>query len=278
MADSARGPHRAGCVLRKAPPLPFLPRGVARPRDPRPGHGLRRRRRGGETAAARPLREYGKPIADVVGADPVRRVPEGVRPAAHAGRAELLEVAQLHRAPRRGDRHVPRPRRAPALAAVRDLHGQPRRSGRPGARLGHGLPAPGRQLRPERARPLGDAGRTTRACTAWARGVFDSMAPYATGGVYVNFMSEDEDRVGAAYGANYDRLARAEEALRPHNLFRVNQNVTRPGAQPRRRRSLRLPPAAAAYDPVRVPGLVRGRREEEDGVRTPRAPVAACRC
>jgi hypothetical protein len=51
------------------------------------------------------------------------------------------------------------------------------------------------------------------------------MAQYATGGVYVNFMSEDEDRVGAAYGANFGRLAKLKKRWDPTNLFRVNQNV-----------------------------------------------------
>jgi FAD/FMN-containing dehydrogenase len=64
------------------------------------------------------------------------------------------------------------------------------------------------------------------ACVAWARKLFDDMAPHATGGVYVNFVSEDEDRVQAAYGGNYERLAKLKRRFDPENLFRVNQNVT----------------------------------------------------
>src|SRR5262249_24293358 len=47
-----------------------------------------------------------------------------------------------------------------------------------------------------------------KECTAWARKLFDDMAPFATGGVYVNFMPEEENlknRPGA-YGTNYERL------------------------------------------------------------------------
>jgi FAD/FMN-containing dehydrogenase len=68
-------------------------------------------------------------------------------------------------------------------------------------------------------------------CIAWARGLFDALTPHATGGVYVNFMPEDEaQRVRAgAYGANYDRLARLKAKYDPDNLFRMNQNI-RPGA------------------------------------------------
>ena len=65
----------------------------------------------------------------------------------------------------------------------------------------------------------------------WARKFFAETAPYATGGVYVNFMPEDEtDRVSSAYGANFARLAALKAKYDPDNLFRLNQNV-RPAAQ-----------------------------------------------
>ena len=38
-------------------------------------------------------------------------------------------------------------------------------------------------------------------------------------------VSEDEDRVRAAYGANYQRLSVLKKRYNPTNLFRVNQNV-----------------------------------------------------
>jgi FAD/FMN-containing dehydrogenase len=63
-------------------------------------------------------------------------------------------------------------------------------------------------------------------CITWARDFFDAAAPYATGGVYVNFLMDDEaDRIGAAYGQNYDRLARTKKTFDPKNLFRQNQNI-----------------------------------------------------
>ena len=65
----------------------------------------------------------------------------------------------------------------------------------------------------------------------WARQLFAETTPHATGGVYVNFMPEDEiDRVSSAYGANYARLAALKAKYDPGNLFRLNQNV-RPSAQ-----------------------------------------------
>lgn len=64
------------------------------------------------------------------------------------------------------------------------------------------------------------------ACVAWARDFFRATEPYATGGVYVNFLTEDEAaRVGAAYGPNYERLARIKQKYDPNNLFCVNQNI-----------------------------------------------------
>lgn len=65
-----------------------------------------------------------------------------------------------------------------------------------------------------------------RRCIAWAREFFDAMAPHAMGSVYVNFMPDDEkDRVPAAFGANYARLASVKAKYDPANLFRMNQNI-----------------------------------------------------
>jgi hypothetical protein len=65
-------------------------------------------------------------------------------------------------------------------------------------------------------------------CIAWTRAFFDAAAPHATGGVYVNFMPDDEaGRVHAgAYGPNYDKLAALKRKYDPANLFRLNQNIS----------------------------------------------------
>jgi FAD/FMN-containing dehydrogenase len=60
----------------------------------------------------------------------------------------------------------------------------------------------------------------------WARDFAAAMAPYATG-VYVNNLGvEGADRVRAAYApATYERLVALKNAYDPHNVFRLNQNV-----------------------------------------------------
>ncbi len=64
-------------------------------------------------------------------------------------------------------------------------------------------------------------------CMGWARKLFDDAAPHATGGVYVNFMPEDEtQRVReGAYGCNYERLLTLKKKYDPQNVFRMNQNI-----------------------------------------------------
>jgi FAD/FMN-containing dehydrogenase len=63
-------------------------------------------------------------------------------------------------------------------------------------------------------------------CISWARRFFADTAPYATGGVYVNFMTQDEQaRILDAYGGNYARLAELKRRYDPANVFRVNQNI-----------------------------------------------------
>jgi FAD/FMN-containing dehydrogenase len=70
-----------------------------------------------------------------------------------------------------------------------------------------------------------DAG-DDRRCIGWSRDFFNASAPFASGGVYVNFLTAEEtDRVRSAYGANYDRLAKIKRQYDPDNLFRVNQNI-----------------------------------------------------
>jgi FAD/FMN-containing dehydrogenase len=88
---------------------------------------------------------------------------------------------------------------------------------------------------------------------AWARAVRQAGRRNSAGGGYVNFIGADEgtDRVRAAYGPNYSRLAQIKAAYDPGNFFRINSNI---------------PPAAPAGDGDRTHAAPTG-----DGERTPAA-------
>jgi len=63
-------------------------------------------------------------------------------------------------------------------------------------------------------------------CIGWARDFFKASAPYASAGAYVNFMTEEEgDRVSAAYGSNYELLVQFKRRYDPENVFHFNQNI-----------------------------------------------------
>jgi len=60
----------------------------------------------------------------------------------------------------------------------------------------------------------------------WAREFFKASAPYASAGAYVNFMTAEEgDRVASAYGSNYERLREIKRRYDPENVFHFNQNI-----------------------------------------------------
>jgi FAD/FMN-containing dehydrogenase len=61
---------------------------------------------------------------------------------------------------------------------------------------------------------------------AWARAVWEALGKYSTGGVYVNDLGDEgDDRVRAAYGANYARLVASKNKYDPANFFRLNANI-----------------------------------------------------
>jgi FAD/FMN-containing dehydrogenase len=74
-------------------------------------------------------------------------------------------------------------------------------------------------------------------CIAWSRAFFKAAASYASAGAYVNFMTEEEgDRIAAAYGPNYARLVEIKKRYDPENVFHRNQNIN-PAAVTQKRRT-----------------------------------------
>ena len=61
----------------------------------------------------------------------------------------------------------------------------------------------------------------------WVRDAHARLRPFSTGRTYVNFHGHDEDdaRVRATYGANYDRLVELKRRYDPENVFRSNRNI-----------------------------------------------------
>jgi FAD/FMN-containing dehydrogenase len=68
----------------------------------------------------------------------------------------------------------------------------------------------------------------TDRCVRWTRDFWSDMRRFSTGGVYVNFLTQDEgqERVRAAYGVGkYERLVELKNRYDPANLFQSNQNI-----------------------------------------------------
>ena len=220
----------AWAVLRKAPPLPFLPTEM---------HGKEILAfaicYAGDVAegqrALEPLRALGKPVADVIGVQPYAAWQTAFDPLLTPGAHNYWKS---HNFLRLSDA---------LLDTVVDYVG---RLPTPECEIFIGQlgGASSRVASDATAYPHRDANFLMNVHTRWreptdregsiqwTRKLFDAAAPHATGGVYVNFMPEDElERVsGGAYGANYSRLAALKAKYDPENLFRMNQNV-RPTAQ-----------------------------------------------
>lgn len=211
-------------VLRKAPPLPFLSEewhgrevlvfAVCYVGDPKAADD-----------AIEPLRALGEPIADVIGPTP------------YAGWQTAFDPLLTSGARNYWKSHAFGNLQDMALETIVDYAGD-----LPGpeceifiAQLGG---ATNRIAKDATAYPHRDAAFVLNVhtrwqdpaeddkCTAWARKFFDESAAYATGGVYVNFMSEDESkRTQGAYGSNLERLQKVKARYDPTNLFRLNQNI-----------------------------------------------------
>jgi len=212
-------------VLRKAPPLPFLPvewhgREILALAVCYSGSSLAE----GERIAA-PLRGFGKPIADVIAPQPFAAWQTILDPLLTPGFRNywkshdfrevsdgLIDVLIAHA------RKLPDPNTEIAFA---QLGGAVGRVANDATAYGH---RDGQFVMNVHGRWQDRA--KDGACIGWARDLFQAAAPFATGNVYVNFLTQDEgDRVRAAYGRNYDRLSQLKSKYDPGNLFRLNQNI-----------------------------------------------------
>jgi FAD/FMN-containing dehydrogenase len=67
----------------------------------------------------------------------------------------------------------------------------------------------------------------TEANIRWSREIVAALQPAASAAYYTNYDGDavDDVRARAAFGANYDRLARTKSTYDPLNLFRLNSNI-----------------------------------------------------
>ncbi len=211
-------------VMRKAPPLPTVPvefhgreiLALALCYSGPVNEGER---------LAKPLREFGHPVADMVGVAPYTEWQKVLDPLLAPGMRnywktnEFVEVTDgLVEVLMDYAMRLPDPQTEIACAQLGRAVGRV-----PADRTAYGhrdaqyvMNVHGRW-----ADPAKDA-----ECIGWARDLFRATTPFATGSMYVNFMTEDDhERVKAAYGPNYARLAAVKGRYDPTNLFRMNQNI-----------------------------------------------------
>ena len=59
----------------------------------------------------------------------------------------------------------------------------------------------------------------------WARGMWQAVSEYATGGVYANYLDEGQDKIEQAFGpGKFERLVKLKDRYDPINLL-LNQNL-----------------------------------------------------
>jgi FAD/FMN-containing dehydrogenase len=222
----AQAPDEFACwfVMRQAPPLPFLAPewhgkeilALAMCYNGPIADGER---------IARPLRAFGRPLADVVAPHPFTAWQQILDPLLAPGARnywkshDFRELSDgLIDALIDAAHHIPDPQTEIAFA---QLGGAINRVPNDATAYGHRDAQFVMNVHGRWADPAKDS-----ACIGWARGLFDAAAPFSTGAVYVNFLTQDEQgRVKAAYGANYERLALLKKKYDPTNLFRMNQNI-----------------------------------------------------
>jgi FAD/FMN-containing dehydrogenase len=214
----------AWVVLRKAPPLPFLPKewhgkevmiiAVCFLGDP----GV------GERALA-PLRTLGRPIADVIGPHPFVGWQQAFDPLLTAGARNYWKS------------HDFRELSDGLFAQLVEFAGR-----LPTAECEIFIANVGGAMARVPVEATAFAGRDANfvmnvhtrwqearddaRCIGWAREFYNATRPYASSTAYVNFLpDEDGERLSSTYGGNYAKLREIKAKYDPENVFRVNQNI-----------------------------------------------------
>jgi len=179
--------------------------------------------------ALQPMREFGPPMMDTLGPMPYRQVQTLFDAGAPPGLRNYWKSSFLERLP---DEAIE------TLVACRASMPSPRSKlfieclGGAMARIGHDETAFAHRDVPYNLLILGawEKAEDDKVNVVWARETWQALQPYASAGVYVNYLGQEADegaeRVRASYGqAKYDRLVALKTKYDPNNLFRMNQNI-----------------------------------------------------
>jgi FAD/FMN-containing dehydrogenase len=225
LSESAPAELAVVAGLRKAPPAPWLSPAihgqdivalfVCHSGDPAEGERL-----------VAPIKRMGKPVGDIVQRRPYVSQQSLLDATQPKGRRyywkseylpghepELLEVATTHAA---------RIRSPHSAVLFFPLHGALNRQ------PADHSPAGNRDARSVfNVAASWERAEDDQENIAWAREAWQELRRFSTGGTYVNFLTEEEggDRIRAAYGAHYERLAQIKAEWDPDNLFRQNKNI-----------------------------------------------------
>jgi FAD/FMN-containing dehydrogenase len=177
----------------------------------------------------KPLREFGPPLADMIGAMPYVQVQRMMDDAFPAGRQNYWKSNFLKGLDSKAINvivdHVAKAPSPHSAVAIEQFSGAVKRVEINDTAFNH---------RNARYNLLIVGIWTDPAARAdnvrWVRDLWDAMAPYSSGGVYVNYLGQEADegaeRVKSAYGPEkYARLVALKQKYDPINLFRLNQNI-----------------------------------------------------
>jgi FAD/FMN-containing dehydrogenase len=179
--------------------------------------------------ALRPLRSFGRPLADLVAPMPYTALQSGSDAAYPTGQQNYWKS---HFVDELNDgaiatlvEHAPRMTSPQSSFYFQHLGGAISRPGIDAAAFGHRHAVFDFAILTVWKDPAEDDEHVV-----WARDFAGAMAAYATG-VYVNNLGvEGADRVRAAYApATYERLVALKDAYDPHNVLRLNQNIVPSG-------------------------------------------------
>ena len=171
-----------------------------------------------------PLRRFGDPVADTIGAMSYSEVSSMMDEAGRAGRRyywrsgfvpalddDTIDVLN------EGFAQVPSPK---SLVLIDYMHGAATQPASTATAFPHRSVGFNLILSSGWEDPADDERNV-----AWTDDVWRPLRPHSTG-VYVNTLGSDGHQyIRDAYGPNYDRLARIKAHYDPENFFRMNQNI-----------------------------------------------------